>query len=761
MNFVIITFSLIAGILLGNYVGGFIAVCFLGTVGVIFCIMKLMHKKTMPELFFCALAICLGIISFRMTMDNGVLCDYEGKYITIIGRIDEVKEKEDGSLRYVLDSRELTYQDKTEDIKEKIIITSSEKYNFDDTIIAKGLVSKIDDAMNEYGFDPKIYYKSKGIEYKIRAKEITMSQTPIKSYLISTFAKKIKYQIHELVESVTDGDKAAVITAVLTGEMQYISAELEDVLQKSGSIRFLYSAYFFIIVITTLIGCFKNKIPRQKRIYILVAAILIVGLLNSDRPVFVKSCIYLAAVLIIRKIMGYAYKPDILCAVVSVMLLANPLLIYKGGFMISVSASMLMLLFYDYIDDKLSFLKNKSLKRILICGLIYTIGLLPIIAIYYEILTPYTILTIFLYIPANLIIWTCFWPAAILFKLIGTAPVFSQLISVALYMYTKVPYIITKLPLSYIYLSRPGTIILIGAVLLVITLFLKTRNKNYKPALVAVACMAVLYTVLQIQMLNTLEITFVNVDQGDGAIVYTPYRETVIIDGGGNAYNSFNPGEDIFLPYLIKHGKAKIDAAFISHYHSDHAMGIIAAVRELKVKNLFMPDIEPDNEIRREAEMVAKENGTKIHYISEDIRLNFDSGMVIEVIVPDERTKMSDDENDTSLLMNVIYGDMNCLFTGDMTKFSENSLLMKNKVPTAEILKVAHHGSATSTGDEWLKAVDPDISIISVGEDNMYGLPNEAVLERLKDTQIYRTDYNGDITVTVNKDRIIDVETFK
>ena len=194
MNFVIITFSLIAGILLGNYVGGFIAVCFLGTVGVIFCIMKLMHKKTMPELFFCALAICLGIISFRMTMDNGVLCDYEGKYITIIGRIDEVKEKEDGSLRYVLDSRELTYQDKTEDIKEKIIITSSEKYNFDDTIIAKGLVSKIDDAMNEYGFDPKIYYKSKGIEYKIRAKEITMSQTPIKSYLISTFAKKIKYQ---------------------------------------------------------------------------------------------------------------------------------------------------------------------------------------------------------------------------------------------------------------------------------------------------------------------------------------------------------------------------------------------------------------------------------------------------------------------------------------------------------------------------------------------------------------------------------------
>lgn len=761
MNYVVITFSLIAGILLGDYVDGFAAICFLGAVGIVFGIMKLMHKKTVPEIFFCAIAICLGVISFRIAMDNGVLCDYESKYVTFMGRIDDIKEKEDGSYRYVLDARGLTYQDKFEDIKEKIIVTSSEKYNFNDTITASGILNTIDDAMNEYGFDPEIYYKSLGIEYKIHAKEITTAQTPIKSYLISTFAKNIKYKIHKLAESVSDGDNAAIITAVLTGETQYISAELDDVLQKSGSIRFLYSAYFFIIVITTLVACFKNKIPRQKRTYIIVAAILIVGLLNSERPVFVKSCVYLGAVLIIRKVMGYAYKPDILSVIVSIMLLANPLLIYKGGFMISVSASMLIMMFYDYIDEKLRFFKNKTLKRMLICGLICTIGLLPIMAIYYEMLTPYTIFTIFLYIPANLIIWTCFWPAAILFKLIGTAPVFSQLISVALYMYTKVPYIIAKLPFSYIYLSRPSAIILIGSALLVISLFLKTRSKNHKPALAAAACMAVLYTAMQIQTLNTLKITFVNVDQGDGAIVNTPYRETVLIDGGGSSYNSFNPGEDIFLPYLIKHGRTKIDAAFISHYHSDHAMGIIAAVRELKVKNLFMPDIEPDNEIRREAELLAKEKGTKIHYISEDIRLNFDSGMVIEVTVPDERTKMSDDENDTSLLLNVIYGNMNCLFTGDMTKFAENSLLMKNKVPTAEILKVAHHGSATSTGDGWLKAVDPDISIISVGEDNMYGLPNESVMERLKDTEIYRTDYNGDITVTVNKDRIIDIETFK
>ena len=105
-----------------------------------------------------------------------------------------------------------------------------------------------------------------------------------------------------------------------------------------------------------------------------------------------------------------------------------------------------------------------------------------------------------------------------------------------------------------------------------------------------------------------------------------------------------------------------------------------------------MPDSMPESELRAEAEEAARNAGTDIYYISEDTRVSFKNGITVEAIVPDERTRMSDDENDTSLLLNISYGDINCLFTGDMTALAENSLLLKNRAPQAEILKVAHHG---------------------------------------------------------------------
>ena len=145
----------------------------------------------------------------------------------------------------------------------------------------------------------------------------------------------------------------------------------------------------------------------------------------------------------------------------------------------------------------------------------------------------------------------------------------------------------------------------------------------------------------------------------------------------------------------------------------------------------------------------------------QNTEIEFESGMKLEITVPDERVAATGDENDTSVMINVKYGDINCLFTGDMTEYSEKSLLARNKVPTAEVLKVAHHGSATSTKEEWVRAVNPDISVISLGEDNTYGFPRESVLQSLKETDIYRTDINGDITVIADKEKIKRIETYR
>ena len=122
---------------------------------------------------------------------------------------------------------------------------------------------------------------------------------------------------------------------------------------------------------------------------------------------------------------------------------------------------------------------------------------------------------------------------------------------------------------------------------------------------------------------------------------------------------------------------------------------------------------------------------------------------------------MSKDENDTSLLINVSYGEFNCLFTGDMTKTAEKNLVRKNKVPRAEVLKVSHHGSKRSTCEEFYERVSPEYSVISVGEDNTYGHPNQETLDRISNSQVLRTDINGDIRIISDKKGNIKTHTFK
>ena len=159
-------------------------------------------------------------------------------------------------------------------------------------------------------------------------------------------------------------------------------------------------------------------------------------------------------------------------------------------------------------------------------------------------------------------------------------------------------------------------------------------------------------------------------------------------------------------------------------------------------------------------ENAAAENGTAVHYISEETLLTYNNGMTIRIIPPTKKTAISDDENDTSYIYYVEYGGFSAMFTGDMSAFAEKCLLDTGNVMHADLLKVAHHGSKTATSREWVEAVAPKYAVISVGEDNTYALPNDEVLENLADTELYRTDYDGDVRFTVEKNGKVSIDTF-
>ena len=195
-------------------------------------------------------------------------------------------------------------------------------------------------------------------------------------------------------------------------------------------------------------------------------------------------------------------------------------------------------------------------------------------------------------------------------------------------------------------------------------------------------------------------------------------------------------------------------------------MGVIAAVRMLNVEDVFAP--EPDEswgedmlELVSELEEAAAESGTELHYINEDTVITFKSGLTLRLYPQNEIARFSDDENDTSMLIKAEYSGKSVLYTGDLTSFGEYAQLAGGTDVDSDILKVSHHGSGGSSGEEWIAAVSPEYAVISCGEDNVYGHPAKETLERLSGVTVLRTDMRGDITFRIGRDGNIKIKSLR
>jgi competence protein ComEC len=390
------------------------------------------------------------------------------------------------------------------------------------------------------------------------------------------------------------------------------------------------------------------------------------------------------------------------------------------------------------------------------------VGLIPIAAYFFNYVALHSILLSVLMLPCVTVILVLSPLLIIMLALFGTAPIVGQITAFMLFLLKRAPIAADKIFGEGLTIAEPGILLLIIYAFVVIAAvkYVKNKKSHALAAILTAAALTVSSLICEAERFNDLEITFVNVGQGDGAIISAPHRFNVLIDGGGgNAYSDYNPGETIYLEYLKTKGIRKIDSAFVSHYHKDHVQGIIAAIENLRVRNLFLPDVMEGNEWREAIERAALENGTKVHYISQETLLTYNNGMTIRILPPARVTGLSNDENDTTYLYYVDYGEFSAAFTGDMTSFAERNLIDAGKARNAELLKVAHHGSKKSTSSEWLAATKPRYAVISVGEDNTYALPNDETLERLKDTELYRTDYDGDIRFSAEKDGSVKINT--
>ncbi len=263
-----------------------------------------------------------------------------------------------------------------------------------------------------------------------------------------------------------------------------------------------------------------------------------------------------------------------------------------------------------------------------------------------------------------------------------------------------------------------------------------------------------------------LELTAIDVGQGDSLLVVFPDGKRMLVDGGGipafgRQYRSqLDIGEDVVAPYLWDRSIRTVDVIALSHAHEDHIGGLPALVSDFHPRELWT-GATPDSATWRIVRAKAAQTGARIVPMRSP-RLFLFGGAQVEVLAPfPDYVPRDVPGNNDSLVIRLRYGRHTFLLCGDAEKQIEYRMLGENELAHADVLKVAHHGSKTSTTEDFLNAVSPAFAIISDGFENSYGHPHPDVIARLEQHHagILRTDQDGLITVR-SDGRRLSVETF-
>lgn len=538
---------------------------------------------------------------------------------------------------------------------------------------------------------------------------------------------------------------AALLKSLVLGGSSDIPTSIWQDFTLTGLIHVLCISGLHTTLVAMLIMSVCRLILRNDQyaalvsIFFVLIYVLLAGLSLPVVRAGIMSSLILAGYLVGRK----GHTPAIFTFTLLMMVIYKPNTVLDLSFQLTFLATGSLIFITPRISEFLSnHIDSKPLRLSIAAVLSVQIMLLPILVNNFHQLSLISLISNLLLVPIiELIISFIIAGSIFLFIVPPLGKITLVCSSIFLDGVVYLNSFLANLPMSIISIPHlPLRAIFLYYLLLYLTLFPMTSLKNiryYKELLAALfTLMLICIVFIQPQKLASSQLHFIDVGQGDAVLLVSKNNRAILIDTGGLG-PTFDIASRVVNPYLRYYGIKQIDLMILSHAHYDHAGGSIGISQNFPVANIIMP--ANSSEVTETLERKL----THTKFIKAELgQLNLDEWQLDIIYLP-----QTTDPND-SLVLKARNQDFSVLFTGDIDSKVEEKLL--GQLDKTTVLKVAHHGSAQSSSEDFLQLIQPTVAVISVGKNNRYGHPTTQALERLHTyaDQVLRTDQHGAIVIT-------------
>lgn len=612
------------------------------------------------------------------------------------------------------------------------------------TCMIKGQPKLPDEASNPGQFDYQYYLLTKGITHQLiidSLDDITCTG--------STFLNRIymsRTNLTAYVEKHVSRDTAAWLNALVLGDDSLLSDDtvelfrrwsLSHILAISGLHVGIIVAFIYLLLIKF------NLFTKEKSQWIMIIFLPFYALLAGGEPSVWRASLMVFVFIIFNKSKLQYSVTDTLSIVFLLLILFDKYIIYHVGFQLSFIVTFGLMLSRKWVSAS-----NSRFVQTLQISFVSQMMILPLQITYFSTFQPLSIVLNLIIVPyfslfvipsMFILLVTIHFPFNIdrFFEFIFV-PIQNGVISFIEFIdrVADYPWIIGSFP--------------IGIAVIYYILFFTFMNKLQKGNLNRAFNYGCLLTILIIALAvrpylsPSGSVTMLDIGQGDAFVIELPYRRGVIfMDAGARfSFEDMEPTDNVYKqvikPFLYSKGIKKIDAVFLSHEDIDHIGSVPFMVKDMNVEQIIIGDYY---DVPEESASIWSQNNTHVKRVKRNETIVV-GGHDFHVVSPAEKRSTA---NENSLVMYTAIGGKSWLFTGDIGVNEEKEMIKFFRNLSVDVLKVAHHGSNTSTDKTFIKQIMPDYALISVGRNNTYGHPTAEVLETLEtgNAFILRTDTDG------------------